>query len=290
MTFSIAAYDGDTSPPEWGISVASKFLAVGAAVPWARASVGAVATQALANLAYGPDGLDMLAKGMPAGQVMRMLTGADDQREHRQLGVIDATGEAATYTGKECFGWAGGRTGDGYCCQGNILTGPDVVDDMCEAFENTTGDLTDRLLAALSAGDRAGGDRRGRQSAAMLVVREDGGYGGGTDIAVDLRVDDHRAPVAELGRLLTIHRLLFPHPDDLDFVDIDGAISGEIREWLARLGYEFPEGEGYDQGLKKALFEYVGTENLEERWSEESKVDRKVLDSLREDAGRGFPP
>ena len=289
MTFSIAAYDGSASPPEWGVAVASKFLAVGAAVPWARASVGAVATQALANLAYGPDGLDMLAKGMPAGQVMRMLTGADDQREHRQLGVIDATGEAASYTGKECFEWAGGRTGDGYCCQGNILTGPEVVDDMCDAFENTTGDLPDRLLAALTAGDRAGGDRRGRQSAAMLVVREGGGYGGGTDVAVDLRVDDHGDPVPELARLLDIHRLLFPHPDDLDFVPIDAATAGDIRTWLAALGHEVPPGGGYDQGLKKTLFAYVGTENLEERWSEESKIDKKVLAYLRDHAGQDSP-
>lgn len=287
MTFSIAAWDGEASSPEWGIVVASKFLAVGVAVPWARAGAGAVATQAFANLAYGPDGLAMLGKGMPAGQVVRMLTGADDQREHRQLGIIDATGAAATYTGSECFDWAGGRTGDGYCCQGNILTGPDVLDDMCDAFENTTGDLAARLVAALAAGDRAGGDRRGRQSAAMLVVREGGGYGGGTDVAVDLRVDDHADPVPELARLLDIHRLLFPHPDDLDFLAVDSAVAGDLREWLSGLGYEVPGGEGYDEGLKKTLFEYVGTENLEERWSDEAKIDRKVLDYLKDHAGRG---
>ena len=287
MTFSIAAWDGDASPPEWGVGVASKFLAVGVAVPWARAGAGAVATQAFANLAYGPDGLGRLSKGMPAAEVVRTLTEADDQREHRQLGVVDATGTAATFTGSECFDWAGGRTGDGYCCQGNILTGPDVVDRMCEAFENTTGDLASRILAAVVAGDAAGGDRRGRQSAAMLVVREGGGYGGGTDVAVDLRVDDHPDPIPELSRLLDIHRLLFPHPDDLDFVPIDAAVAGDLRGWLGTLGYEVGAGEGYDEGLRKAMFEYVGTENLEERWSEDAKIDKKVLDYVRAHAARG---
>lgn len=287
MTFSIVACDLDASPPEWGVGVASKFLAVGVAVPWAQAGAGAVATQAFANLAYGPDGLGMLTKGIPAGQVVRMLTGDDDQREHRQLGVVDATGAAYTYTGSECFDWAGGRTGDGYCCQGNILTGPDVVDRMCETFENTEGDLAARILATVVAGDAAGGDRRGRQSAAMLIVREGGGYGGGTDVAIDLRVDDHPSPVPELSRLLDIHRLLFPHPDDLDFVPIDAAVAGDLRGLLSGLGYEVGAGESYDDALRKAMFEYVGTENLEERWSEDPKIDLKVLDYLRSHAERG---
>jgi uncharacterized Ntn-hydrolase superfamily protein len=286
MTFSIAAWDADATPHEWGVAVASKFLAVGAAVPWAKAGAGAVATQALANLTYGPEGLELLQKGMPSNAVVRMLTGNDDQRQHRQVGVVDATGVAATFTGTECFDWAGGRTGDGYCCQGNILTGPDVVDDMCETFERAEGELAVRLLAALQAGDRAGGDRRGRQSAAILVVREGGGYGGGTDVSVDLRVDDHADPVPELFRLFDIQRLLFPRPEDLDFVPIDGAVADEMATLLERTGHSPGTTEGYDDRLKKALFEFVGTENLEERWSDEAKVDKKVLDFLREAAGR----
>ncbi|MGH2806196.1 MAG: DUF1028 domain-containing protein [Actinomycetota bacterium] len=289
MTFSIAAWDPSATPHEWGIAVASKFLAVGAAVPWAKAGAGAVATQALANLAYGPEGLEMLQKGMPANAVVRMLTGSDDQRQHRQVGIVDATGVAATFTGTECFEWAGGRTGDGYCCQGNILTGPEVVDDMCETFERAEGELADRLLAALQAGDRAGGDRRGRQSAAILVVREGGGYGGGTDVAVDLRVDDHDDPVPELFRLFDIQRLLFPRPEDLDFVPIDGAVAGEIARLLNRTGHFSGEADAYGESLRKALFAFVGTENLEERWSDEAKVEKKVLDYLREAAARSGP-
>jgi uncharacterized Ntn-hydrolase superfamily protein len=286
MTFSIAAWDPDASPHEWGVAVASKFLAVGAAVPWARAGAGAVATQALANLAYGPEGLELLQKGMPANAVVRMLTGDDDQRQHRQVGIVDATGVAATFTGTECFDWAGGRTGDGYCCQGNILTGQNVVDDMCETFERAEGELAERLLAALQAGDRAGGDKRGRQSAAILVVREGGGYGGGTDVSVDLRVDDHDDPVPELFRLFDIQRLLFPRPEDLDFLAIDGALAEEIASLLQRAGHPPGDTEGYDDNLKKALFAFVGTENLEERWSDEAQIEKKVLDYLREAAGR----
>lgn len=281
VTFSIVAWDPDASPPEWGIAVASKFLAVGAVVPWARAGVGAIATQALANLAYGPDGLERLAEGRSAEAVISALTGADEQREHRQVGVVDATGAAATFTGSECFNWAGGRTGTGYACQGNILTGPDVVEDMCGAFEKARGEIAVRLLAALHAGDDAGGDKRGRQSAALLVVREGGGYGGGTDISVSLRVDDHEAPVGELERLLEIHRLLFPRPEDLDFVPVDDELASELRTRLAAAGYGAPEGTGYDEALRKTLFEYVGTENLEERWSDEAKIERRVLEYLR---------
>ncbi|MDQ3941347.1 MAG: DUF1028 domain-containing protein, partial [Actinomycetota bacterium] len=181
-----------------------------------------------------------------------------------------------------CFDWAGGRTGAGYCCQGNILAGPEVVDRMCDVFESAAGELAVRLLAALHAGDAAGGDRRGRQSAALLVVREGGGYGGGTDVAVDLRVDDHATPVAELARLFDIHRLLFPRPEDLDFIPVDAALADELRGLLEALGFRpGPPGAGYDAALRGALFEYVGTENLEERWSEEPQVEAGVLAYLR---------
>lgn len=281
MTFSIAAWDGNVSPPEWGVAVASKFLAVGAAVPWVRAGAGAIATQALANLAYGPEGIDLLAGGSSADDVIERLTAADDGRDDRQLGVVDATGRAATYTGPACFDWAGGVAGDGFCCQGNILTGPEVVDAMAGAFRATTGELAVRLLAALKAGDDSGGDRRGRQSAALYVAREGGGYGGGVDRAVDLRVDDHLTPVDELARLWRIHSLLFPRPESLEFVPIDTELAGELRYLLSQLGYDGGGGEAYDEGLRNALYEYVGTENLEERWSDDAVIERRVLEHLR---------
>ncbi len=207
MTFSIVAWD-PTAPDgrEWGVAVASKFLAAASVVSWARAGAGAVATQALANVTYGPAGLELLAGGRSATESIERLTSQDDERDHRQLGVIDSDGNAATFTGTECLHWAGGRTGVGYSCQGNILAGPNVIDSMAATFESTEGDLATRLMAALYAGDRAGGDSRGRQAAGLLVVREGGGYLGDTDVAIDLRVDDHADPVPELQRLLEFVR------------------------------------------------------------------------------------
>ena len=282
MTFSIVAWDPDASRlPEWGVAVASKFLAVGAVVPWAEAGAGALATQAFANLQYGPAGLDRLRRGVPASDVVDELTAADEERAHRQLGVVDARGSAASFTGAECFDWAGHVTGSGYCCQGNILAGAEVVQRMAESFESSTGELALRLLAALAAGESAGGDRRGRQSAAMVVVREGSGYGGGTDRAVDLRVDDHLEPVGELERLFDLHRLLFPRPETLDFIAIDDVLAGELRQLLMNLGYDPGSGTGFDVALKQALFAYVGTENLEERWSDGSQVERMVLEHIR---------
>jgi uncharacterized Ntn-hydrolase superfamily protein len=282
MTFSIVAWDAHGGGSEWGVAVASKFLAVGNVVPWARAGVGAVATQALANIAYGPEGLALLEKGEDASAAVRSVTEADSDRDHRQLGMVDAQGRAATFTGSECFGWAGGRTGDGYCCQGNILAGSSVVDAMADAFEGSEEEFSLRLLAAIHAADRAGGDRRGRQSAAILVVREGGGYGGGSDRAVDLRVDDHPDPVPELQRLFRLHRLYYPRPEDLEFLGIDSAMAAELRHLLARAGHESdPDAEGYDETLRKALFAYAGTENLEERWTEEPKIEAGVLAHLR---------
>ena len=281
MTFSIVAWDRDARPsPEWGVAVASKFLGVGAVVPWARAGAGAVATQALANVGYGPGGLNLLSSGPSAATVVAQLTDEDEGRQHRQLGVVDARGGSASFTGEECFAWAGGRTGEGFCCQGNILAGPEVVDRMTETFGSTEGELAARLLAALAAGDAAGGDRRGRQSAALLVVRADGGYGGGNDIALDLRVDDHAQPVGELARLFDLHKLYFPRPDDLEFVDIDDRVAETLRAALAARGYSPGSGTGYDAMLRDALYAYSGTENLEERWSDGAQIERRVLQHL----------
>lgn len=281
MTFSIVACDLTATPePEWGVAVASKFLAVGSAVSYARAGVGAIATQAMANVSYGPRGLELLASGRDASETVNALTGPDEGRADRQLGVVDKDGGAASFTGDRCYEWAGGVTGVGFCCQGNILTGAEVIQAMSDAFEGTRGELAARLLAALEAGDAAGGDRRGRQSAALLVVRADGGYGGSNDVAVDLRVDDHPAPIPELKRIFDLHRLLMPRPEELDFIDLDASVVDELRSLL-----EVPGEATYDDALRAALLEFVGTENLEERWSDEPKVERGILDHLRRTRG-----
>jgi uncharacterized Ntn-hydrolase superfamily protein len=279
MTFSIVAWDQEER--EWGVAVASKFLAAGSVVSWARAGVGAIATQAYANVTYGPRGLDLLA-AETADKVVAELTGSDPESAQRQLGVVDRNGQAAAFTGPECFDWAGSKIGDGYTCQGNILTGPEVVENMAAAFESTSGDLAARLLMAMSAGDTVGGDRRGKQSAAMLITREGGGYLGGTDVALDLRVDDHPEPVAELGRIIEVHRLLFPNPRDLDFVDIDDSLAGRMAVALSAAGFE-TNSPAYDESLRKALFSWMGNENLEMRWSDDPVVDRTVLGLLLEE-------
>jgi uncharacterized Ntn-hydrolase superfamily protein len=282
MTFSIVACDLDTpSGPEWGVAVSSYFLAVGTIVPWARAGVGAIATQAMANVSYGPEGLAQMSDGGGADQVLRSLTGADPDRAHRQVGAVDASGNSAAFTGEECIPWAGSRTGAGYSCQGNLLTGGDVVDAMAEAFERGSGELGERLVLALAAADSVGGDARGKQSSALVVVREGAGYLGGGDRAVDLRVDDHPEPVAELRRLSDLHGFYFPRPEQLDFVAIDDAVAGELRDLLRDGGYDPGTGRGYDEELKKALFDYVGTENLEQRWREGAEIERRVLDHLK---------
>jgi uncharacterized Ntn-hydrolase superfamily protein len=201
-TFSIVAYDPVRK--EWGIAVASKYLAVGSAVPWARAGTGAIATQALVNTTYGRRGLELLAEGRSATEVVGTLTAADSGRAVRQLGVLDRDGNSATFTGSKCNAWAGGKTGKYMACQGNILTGPEVVDAMAKAFEDSKGPLAWRLMAALEAGEKAGGDSRGRQSAAILVVRDGAGPNGFDDRAIDLRVDDHEEPITELARILAL--------------------------------------------------------------------------------------
>src|SRR5262245_57875905 len=201
-TFSIVAYDPDKK--EWGVGVASKFLAVGSVVPWAKAGVGAVATQSFANTTYGPKGLELMAEGKSAEEVAKLLTDADTGKDQRQLGLIDAKGESATFTGEKCMAWAGGKAGKHYACQGNILAGEAVVNDMAKAFEEPKGPLAWRIMAALEAADKAGGDKRGKQSAALLVVREKAGYAGYNDRMIDFRVDDHAAPIPELARILAL--------------------------------------------------------------------------------------
>jgi uncharacterized Ntn-hydrolase superfamily protein len=274
MTFSIVARGADGK--SFGVAVASKFLAVGAAVPAAEAGIGAIATQAYANLAYRADGLAQLRHGRRAQLTLDSLVATDDKRESRQAGVVDAAGAAATFTGSECNPWAGGVTGDGYAIQGNILVGPEVVAAMEQAWLGSGPEesLARRLMAGLTAGDDAGGDRRGRQSAALLVVTPEGGYGGGSDVLVDLRVDDHVAPIAELARLLDLHDLYFGKPDPDTLLDLEGDRAAEVRTLLAKRGFA-----GDDLGA--ALAAWAGIENYEERVVA-GKIDPLVLAKLRE--------
>ncbi|HZC83691.1 MAG TPA: DUF1028 domain-containing protein [Rubrobacter sp.] len=277
-TFSIVAFEPETG--SLGVAVESKFLAVGAIVPWARAGVGAVATQAMANYNYGPRGLDLMARGRTAEETVEALLSADDEREHRQLGVVDAAGLAASYTGSECFEWAGGVTGEHYAAQGNILVGPETVDAMADTFEGTAGDLAGRLLAALDAGQGAGGDSRGKQSAALLVVREGGGYGGDNDRLLDLRVDDHPEPIRELIRIRGRHSLYFGETRPEDVVAVEGEARRDVAASLQRLGY-IKEGVD-DEDLLDSLSAFIHTENFEEREQERGYIDRAVLEFMRE--------
>jgi uncharacterized Ntn-hydrolase superfamily protein len=271
VTFSIVATDGSA----WGVAVASKYLAVGAAVPAARAGTGAIATQSFANLAYRADGLAHLAAGKDAQQTLDALTAGDELREQRQAGIVDAAGRAATFTGSECHAWAGGLTGDGYAIQGNILTGPEVVDAMEAAWRGSdpNASLARRLMAALVAGDEAGGDRRGRQSAAIFVVSEDGAFGGGSDVHVDLRVDDHLAPVPELIRLLDLHGLFFGTVEPEALLPLTGELLEEVHTLLAALGHDGPD-------VEHSLAAWAGIENYEERLRPGS-IDPLVLNKLR---------
>ena len=276
MTFSIVARGADGD--RWGVGVASKFLAAGAVVPGVRAPLGAIATQSFANTRYIPDGFALLERGLAAQQALAALVAADDGRAQRQAGIVDSRGRAATFTGDECLDWAGGVTGPGYAIQGNILTGPDVVAAM-EAAYLASGEATPfehRLHAALLAGDRAGGDARGRQSAALLIGGLGAGYGGGSDIALDLRVDDHPDPVVELGRLLGIHALLFGKPETT--LPLEGETAVRLGRALRTLGYDDPD-------LERALDRAAGIENLEERLVP-GAVDPVVLDYLESLAGQ----
>lgn len=281
MTFSIVARDARTG--DLGIAVQSKFLAVGAVVPWARAGVGAIATQSWANTSYGPRGLELLASGLSANETLERLLAEDEGRATRQVGIIGASGLPATYTGDECFSWAGGKAGADYTCQGNILVGEETVLAMARTFEQTEGLLCDRLLTALAAAQDAGGDSRGQQSAALLVVREHGGYSGFNDRMIDLRVDDHPRPIQELQRILNLHKLyLFP-PDPQDILPLDRDLAAELQELLALSGdYQGPASGEYDAPTRRAFRAFTGRENLEERWFEDARVDRVVLDFMRQ--------
>ena len=267
-TYSIVGCDLDAR--QWGVAVQSKFLAVGSVVPWAEAEVGAIATQAYANPSYGPNGLTLLREGLSASEVVERLTAADDGRDDRQLGVVDAQGGSASWTGPGCNDWAGGRTGSGYAAQGNILVGEETVAALAETFEaGQDRPLAERLLEALAAAQAAGGDSRGQQSAALLVVERNGGYAGLSDVLVDVRVDDHEQPIEELRRIYELHRQLFGRTPERFWLPLDGELRDEVDELLGRLGFG-------------SLEAWASVENLEERVNGSDAIDPVVLEALRE--------
>jgi uncharacterized Ntn-hydrolase superfamily protein len=285
-TFSIVAYDPRRQ--EWGVAVQSKFLAVAAMVAWARAGAGAVATQARANLTYGPRGLEMMEAGASAEDTIAALTRADAGRALRQVGVVDRAGRASAYTGAECNDWAGHVVGNGFACQGNFLVAG-TVEAMAHRFEAVRGgpgELADWLAEALVAGEEAGGDRRGRQSAGVLVVRENGGYGGNNDRYLDLRVDDDPDPLGRLTELVEMHHLYFGQVDPERLVPLVD-VAAELQSLLRRTGhYDGPVTGVFDALTRKALRSLVGRENLEERWDGEGDaIDSRVLEYLRERCG-----
>jgi uncharacterized Ntn-hydrolase superfamily protein len=275
-TYSIVACD--LGAAQWGVAVQSKFLAVGSVVPWAEPHVGAIATQSYANPRYGPDGLALLREGRSAEEVVQALTAADEGRAQRQVGIVDSGGRAATFTGDECHDWAAGRTGDCYAAQGNILVSAATVDALAATFEsNAHLSLAERLIECLAAAQAAGGDRRGQQSASLLVVEKDAGYAKLSDTVADLRVDDHERPIAELRRLFALHQELFGATPPEDWVDVDDTLRNELRERLDRLGY--------DGDVEHAFTEWAGSANLEERVEGAARVDPIVLEALRRASG-----
>ncbi len=284
-TFSIVARD--PSNGDFGIIVQSKFPAVGSVVPWARSEIGAIATQAWANVSYGPRGLDILESGKNASTTLKMLLENDEKREHRQVGIVDSKGQAIAHTGRECMEWASHFIGDGFVCQGNILASENVVVDMADAYESTEGDLIDKLFAALNAGQAAGGDRRGMQSAAILVVRENGGYEGGNDRYVDVRVDEHPSPIGELERIFKIYDMtLLSREDPSHLKPIQGPISLKIQKALVALGYldTFDE-NGFSDDARKALLNWTNTNNFENKARDDGTIWQSVLDYLLDQAG-----
>ena len=280
-TFSIVARDAVTG--DLGVAVASKFLAVGAVVPWVMGGLGAVATQSYANTSFGPRALELMGAGWNLEDIAAEFEANDAEYQQRQYGLVNSSGESFSFTGSKCRAWAGGRTGAGYAAQGNLLAGVQVVDALAETFErNSSLPLSERLLASLLAADRAGGDARGRQSAALYVARVKGGYAGFNDRMIDLRVDDHSDPVPELQRLLSIHRLLFERPNLEHLIPLEGEIVLRLERVLVKAGFLKTVGEHWSEELQQALLALAGVENLEERMVEAGKIDPVVLEYLEQ--------
>ncbi len=274
MTFSVVACDLEDNA--WGVAVASKFPAVGAVVPWVQAEAGAVATQSFANTSYGPRGLALMGTGFSAQETLDRLLEDDPDKELRQAGLVDAKGGSATFSGSGCYPWAGGLSGKGYAIQGNILANDGVVPAMEDAFLRTNGNLAIRLYAALLAGDQAGGDKRGRQSAAIYVAKPKAGYGGFVDRWLDYRVDDHEDPVPRLGELLEMHELYFGKSPEGERAEIKGNVLTQLTDILRQRSY-LKDGKGFSD----AFHEFIGNENFEERADPEARwIDGPVLDYL----------
>lgn len=301
-TYSIVAWDSATG--DLGVAVQSKFPNVGGIVPWARAGVGAVATQSLGNTAYGERGLDLIAEGATAEEALRIVMRTDTMLQDRQVGMVDARGRAASFTGTRTFDWAGGRVGagsgggnvlggkgevivgQGYAAQANIMVSDQTVKNLAETFARSTGSLADRLMAALKAGQAGGGDKRGMQSAALLVVRRNGGYLGANDRFIDIRVYDAKDPIAELERLLALHKLHFFPSRPADLIPITPAVvaqlepillkepAGQAQKWLAA-----PQGSATPKFLE-ALKNFMYWENYDVRVRMDGKIDRVVLDDI----------
>ncbi|MFC4738345.1 DUF1028 domain-containing protein [Bacillus daqingensis] len=278
-TYSIIGFDPETG--ETGIAVQSKFLGVGAVVPWAEAGTGAVATQSFANTGFGPDGLQLLKEGFSAAEVVEKLIADDKDAALRQFAIMDQNGRTAAYTGSECFDWAGHREGRYCTAQGNILKNKETVEQMVASFESSEGPIAERLLAALDAAQAAGGDSRGKQSAALFIVQREGGYGGYNDRKYDLRVDDHKEPLAELRRLYELHQLYFTRPDENDLLELDGEVLEEVQEHLVRENLLNQKAAAYTDEVKAALEAYFMQENFEERWQDDDKIDPAVLTFMR---------
>ncbi len=282
-TFSIVAADADTH--EAGVAVASRALAVGAIVPWARAHAGAVATQAWANPTYGPRALELMEMGVPPQEVIQNLTLEDQERTLRQVGAVHPSGAAATYTGADCLPWAGGRSGQGFACQGNILAGPQVIEAMVTAYQRATGEMPERLLAALVAGEEAGGDTRGKQAAALLVVKPAGGYAGLNDRLVDLRVDDHPAPVQELERIFGIWRGWRRRSEGGVLTMVEGTVASEMQRALDALGFYHGLHDGtYGDATRAAFAAYLRSVGAADRIREDAFADRQAVNQLRRTA------
>jgi len=280
MTFSIVAFDPETG--DLGVAAQSKFPNVGGVIPHARAGVGAIATQAFCNTTFGKRGLTLLENSASPAQALDILVGDDAEREHRQVGIVDAQGRTASFTGNVCFDWAGSRSGQYCAAQGNTLTGPAVVEAMVEVFEQTEGSLAERLLTALAAGQDAGGDRRGQQSAAILVVREGGGYGGFDDRYVEIPVYDHPTPIEELVRLYQLHRLSYFRSEPENLRPIDATLATELQQILQARGFFQGEVNGIcDENLIVSLRRFMGWENYDNRMRDDGLIDLEVLDDIR---------
>lgn len=286
MTFSIAAFDPQTG--DLGVAVQSKFPNAGVSIPFAKAGVGAIATQAYCNTAFGPRGLNLLENGASPRQALDILIENDVDRDFRQVGIVDAQGHSAAYTGDRCFDWCGSMSGDNFTVQGNVLASSRVVESMASTFTASKGPLAERLLTALHAGQEAGGDKRGQQSAGLLVVRENGGYGGHDDRLVEISVYDHATPIDELRRLYDIHRLTYFRSDESNLLPIEGKLARELQQLLKQRGfYDGPESDIFCETCIRALHDFMGWENYDERIRDDGMIDLEVLVDMRSKAASG---